>query len=96
MHPQTDIPATAAVRGFTVPELKQLLRVGEDKIRAWIKSGELPAIDTSGARCGRPRYVVLPAGLAEFQRSRAAGKPKPARRRRKAKSTDYYAETAGA
>jgi excisionase family DNA binding protein len=81
-------------RGLTVPELARLLRVSPDKIRFWVRSGELPAINTSGSRCARPRFVILPHHLVEFEKSRgAAAPPRPARRRRRQRATDYYPET---
>jgi excisionase family DNA binding protein len=75
--------AEPAARGYTPNELAKVLRVSPDRIRQWIKGGELGAIDTSRRRCGRPRFVVLPHHLAEFERRRACGPtPKPQRRRR--------------
>jgi excisionase family DNA binding protein len=83
----------AAVRGYTPNELAKILRVNADRVRAWIKSGELPAINTASARCGKPRFVILPHHLAEFEKRRqAAETPKPERRRRSKQTTevDYY------
>jgi excisionase family DNA binding protein len=69
--------------GLTPNEVARLLRVGPDRVRAWIARGELQAINTATTRCGRPRYVILPGHLEEFVRSRRAGPPpKPQRRRR--------------
>lgn len=97
MSPQTDslIGDTATERGWTVPELARFLRIGPDKLRSLIASGELGAINTASTRCGRPRFIVLPHHLAEWERTRrAATPPKPARRRRKATTCDYYPEPA--
>jgi excisionase family DNA binding protein len=79
-------------RGYTPNELARVLRVSPDRIRAWIKSGKLRAIDTAQVRCGRPRYVVLPHHLAEFERDRlAATTAQPARRRRRQMAqVDYF------
>jgi hypothetical protein len=80
---------TAAVqagqRGWTPRELARLLRMSADRIRSMILRGELSAINTSPRRCGKPRYVVLPHHLAEWERTRqVAPEPKaqPRRRRR--------------
>jgi hypothetical protein len=79
--------------GYTVPELAPLLRVSEDRVRAWIKSGALPAINTNDAKCGRPRFIVLPEQLAEFCRSRSAAQPQPAPRRPRRKAeVDHFPE----
>jgi excisionase family DNA binding protein len=85
--------AGAAVRGLTSAEVAERYRVGEDKVRAWIRSGELPAINTAGVLSGRPRFVITPDGLAVFERRRAAaGPPAPARQRRAGRPAykDYY------
>jgi hypothetical protein len=66
-------------------------RVGEDKVRGWIMRGELRAINTAAALCGRPRWVIPSEALAEFERRRAGGPPpKPPRRRRRTAPIDYY------
>jgi excisionase family DNA binding protein len=59
------MPETAA-RGFTVADAAKLLRVSEDKIRRWVKSGELAAINTSGRRASRPRFIILPDAIEQF------------------------------
>jgi hypothetical protein len=76
---------------MTVRDLASRLRVSPDKIRGWIKRGELSAINTADAQCGKPRYVVLPEHLAAFERRRVAGpQPKPARRRKRSAVVDFY------
>jgi excisionase family DNA binding protein len=89
-----DTPATAATgrRGYTPNELARLLRVSPDRVRGWIARGELRAVNMAEVRCGKPRYVVLPHHLAEFERRRtAAPPPKPApRRRRQRDQIDFY------
>jgi hypothetical protein len=78
--------------GRTVREVARLLRVSPDRVRAWIKAGDSPAINTAPAKCGRPRYVVLPHHLDEFERRRRVEPPsKPApRRRRAAGEIDFF------
>jgi hypothetical protein len=84
------MPDTAA-RGFTPREVGRLYRISPDRVRALIARGELGAINTAPATCGRPRYIVLPHHLAEFERQRtAAPPPKPPRRRRQPELVDYY------
>jgi excisionase family DNA binding protein len=77
---------------LTVREVARLYRVSPDKVRGWIKAGRLGAINTSEARCGKPRFIVLPRHLQEFERGRQASPPpKPAKRRRKPKGyVDYF------
>jgi hypothetical protein len=79
---------------LTPKELAPLLRMGEDRIRGMIKRGELGAINTASALCGKPRFIVLPHHLAEFERRRSAAPPPkpPRRRRRKADDEIVYFE----
>jgi excisionase family DNA binding protein len=78
-------------RGYTPRELARILRISPDKVRALIRSGELGA--TSKLRCGKPRFVVLPHHLAEFEKGRRispAAKPAP-RPKRLRDMVDYFA-----
>ena len=82
------MPDTADQMGYTVPDVARRYRVGEDKVRAWIKAGELPAINTAATLCAKPRYVVTADALKQFELRRAVGPvPKPRRRHRE---VDYY------
>jgi hypothetical protein len=65
-------------RGMTPAELARALRVGRARIMSWIKTGELPAVNTADPG-RRPRYVILPRQLAGFLASRRPSPP-PARR----------------
>jgi transposase len=83
--------ATPIAAGLTVRDVARRYRVGADKVRTWIRRGELLAINTAGALCGKPRWVVSPDALAEFERRRAGGPPpKTQRRTRKPALVDYY------
>jgi hypothetical protein len=78
-------------RGLTVADVARRYRVGEDKVRAWIRKGELQAINTAAVLCGKPRWVILPDALVAFERVRQGGPPpKPAQRRRRQTLIDYY------
>jgi Helix-turn-helix domain len=80
-------PAT----GLTVRDVAQRYRVGKDKIRAWIRRGELRAINTAASACARPRFIILREDLAAFENIRTGGPPpKPPRRRRRQEAVDYY------
>jgi excisionase family DNA binding protein len=82
--------ADHAARGLTTREVARRYRVGEDKVRAWIRRGTLPAIDTGAP--GRPRYVVLPEHLAALEDARRVRlAPGPVRRdRKRICGVDYY------
>ena len=81
----------AAAPGLTVREAARRLRVGEDKIRKWIRNREIHAVNTAALPCGRPRWVIPADALAAFESSRtAAPPPAPPRRRRAPAVVDYY------
>jgi transposase len=78
-------------RGLTVRDVARRYRVGEDKVRGWIRRSELVAVNTAAALCGKPRWVIPPEALAAFERARAAGTPpKPVRRLKRSQQIDYY------
>jgi hypothetical protein len=79
--------------GLTVRELAQRYRVSPEKVRSWINSGQLAAVNTATNLCGKPRWVVPPENLAAFERRRQGG-PAPVaaapRRRRLVGQIDYF------
>ncbi len=77
--------------GSTTPELARRFRVSEDKVRGWIARGELAAINTATALCGKPRWVVTAESLAAFEQRRAGAQPKPTpRRKKRTAEVDFY------
>ena len=77
--------------GLTTREVAKRYRVSPTKVIAWIRRGELKALNTASALSGKPRWVVLPGALADFERGRqGVPPPKPPRRRRKPAVVDYY------
>ncbi len=77
--------------GLTVRDVARRLRVGEDKVRGWIARRELAAVNTAATLCGRPRWVISPKALAEFEKRRAGGTPpKPTMRKRRSEVVVYY------
>lgn len=91
-QPADTPPAPAIAAGLTVADVARRYRVSPDKVRAWIDRGELKAINTAAVLCGKPRWVITPESLAEFEDARRGGpEPKPPRRRRKTQGIiDYY------
>jgi hypothetical protein len=80
--------------GLTTGEVARRYRVGEDKVRGWIRRGELRAINTADPLAGRPRFVIPPEALASFEKGRAAARPpKPTRRKKKPSGyIDFFPE----
>jgi excisionase family DNA binding protein len=78
-------------RGYTVADVAARLRVSPDKVRAWVRRGELAAVNTADVLCGRPQLRITPEALAAFERGRTVALPsKTPRRRRLAATKDYY------
>jgi excisionase family DNA binding protein len=77
--------------GLTIRDVARRLRVGEDKVRTWVRRGELSAVNVASSLCGRPQLRITPEALAAFEKGRAAGPPpKTTRRRRPTTVIDYY------
>lgn len=76
---------TVQRRKLSVPQVARMLGVAENKVTAWIKTGELKAIDLSRLRGQRPRYAIDVADLARFEESRVVvpDNAQPARRLRR-------------
>jgi excisionase family DNA binding protein len=64
----------------TPPELAKQYGVSPDKVLAWIRAGELRAINVATRLGGRPRYRISEEDLAAFEARRAA-RPSPKRQR---------------
>ena len=77
-------------RALSAAALARLLGVHPAKILAWIRAGELAAVDLAESRGGRPRWKIMPAALDEFLAARASQSPTPSRRRRRQTEQRYY------
>jgi hypothetical protein len=77
-------------RKLTPPELARLWGISPDKIAAWIRSGELRAINAARDRRNRPRYLIDLADVAAFEQTRTVIPKVPAPRRRPARPTDIH------
>ncbi len=76
-------------KATTPPKYAEELGVNADKVLAWIRSGELCAIDVSAKRGGRPRWRITPEAITEFEARRSAMVPaKTTTRRRRRTSPD--------
>jgi len=81
-------------RKITPPMLSERWGVDVVKIMAFIRSGELRAINAASPGCNqRPRYSIDEADIADFERrreARPAPKLPPRRRRERSGADDYY------
>ncbi|HUT90879.1 MAG TPA: helix-turn-helix domain-containing protein [Thermoguttaceae bacterium] len=73
---------------LTPPQLARHLSVSPEKIHAWIRSGELRAVNIATNPKGRRRYVIDPADVEAFEARRSIHKTLSAPRRRKRTSDD--------
>lgn len=64
---------------LTPPEIARRWGIKSSKVLAWIRSGQLRAINAAESLGGRPRYLVDVKDLAAFERTREVTKPKPRR-----------------
>ncbi|MFV1968387.1 MAG: helix-turn-helix domain-containing protein, partial [Pirellulaceae bacterium] len=62
---------------LTPPELASRWGISPEKVVAWVRSGELRAIDASTRRGGRPRYLIDISDVEAFERRRAVAPPPP-------------------
>ena len=70
------------------PAIGKRLGVKPDKVRAWIRSGELRASDFAKKLGGRPRYKVHVTALISFEQCRAVKPPTITVRRRRKQPDD--------
>ena len=78
---------------LTPPELARRYRISPDKVRRWIMSGQLRAVDVSTRPgIGKPRWRIHPTDLLAFENSRTARPPAKTtrRRRRPADVIEYF------
>lgn len=72
----------------TVPQIAERLHVKAEIVLAWIKSGELVAIDVSRNRKTLPRWRITLEALQAFVDSRSSVKPVKASKPRRKKPCD--------
>jgi hypothetical protein len=79
------------LHGFSVADLCRRWKIGPDKIHAFIRRGELMAVNVATNLAGRPQWRVTPESVEQFERRRtSAPPPKPLRRRRQPVLLDFY------
>jgi len=70
---------------LTPPELARIYRVDIHTVLAWIRNGQLRAVNV-GSGTKRPRWRIDPADVAVFEAARTAQPSPPTQRRKKAAS----------
>jgi len=83
-------PARFTKSGFSVSDLCRRWKVGPDKIRGFLRRGELIGINLATNLSARPQWRITPESVDLFERRRSSG-PAPKRlRKRKPPLVDYY------
>ena len=77
---------------LTPPAVAKRYGVKSDRVIAWIRSGELRAIDVSSKGSKRPRFRIDPKDVEAFelQRSVTPAKKVARARRKQARVTEYF------
>ncbi len=57
-------------RKFSVPQVSRMMGVADAKVIAWIRSGELRAMNLARTTHGRPRYAIDVDDIQVFEQSR--------------------------
>ena len=79
-------------RDFTPPQLAKLKGIESEKILAWIRSGELRAVNLATRPTGRPRWRIKVEDWLAFEERRAAKSPTKVSRRPRSTSTRHVTE----
>ena len=75
---------------MTLDQVAERYAVPTSRVRAWIRAGELVAVDVSkkaGSR--KPRYIVTETALTDFERGRSTRPAARNARRRKPRIPEY-------
>jgi hypothetical protein len=85
------VAADTPSSGYTVGDLARRWRVGPDKIRAFLRRGELVGVNVATNLSGRPQWRITAESVERFERRRSsAPPPKLPRRRRATQMVDFY------
>jgi hypothetical protein len=85
------LSADTPTRGYTVASLCKRWRIGADKVRTFIRRGELVAVNVALNPCGKPQWRITPESVELFEQRRTSVlTPKPQRRRRRGPEIDFY------
>jgi hypothetical protein len=81
-----------AQHGYSVADLSRRWKIGSDKIRAFLRRGELIGVNVAMNLCGRPQWRITPESVTLFEKRRtSAPPPKPERKRlRVEQEIDFY------
>jgi hypothetical protein len=76
--------------GYTVADLCRRWRVGADKVRAFLRRGELVGVNVASRLSAKPQWRITPESVERFEQRRTSAPMTPAPRRRRRAERDYY------
>jgi hypothetical protein len=77
--------------GYSVADLCRRWRIGADKVRAFLRRGELVGVNVAACLAGRPQWRITAESVERVeQRRSSAPTPRPARRTQRIALVDYY------
>jgi hypothetical protein len=77
--------------GLTTREFCRRYRIGSGKVRALIAKGEIRAVNTAMTPLGKPRWVIPPEAVAEWELRRTSAPPaRPPKRKKRTSTVDFY------
>lgn len=83
--------ADTPLSGYSVTDLSRRWRVSGDKIRSFIRKGELVAVNMAANLSARPQWRITPESVEQFEKKRSSNPPPSAPRRRSRPAlVDYY------
>ncbi len=82
---------SAPKSALTVAQVAERLGTRTHTVTAWIKSGELRAIDISQSAGGRPTWRIMPEDLDAFiERRTHQAAPKRTRRKKRSNIKEFF------
>ena len=77
---------------YTVADLAHRWRVGEDKVRTFLRRGELIGVNVATDRAGKPRWRITAESVRAFEERRSSAPPPRRGRRQRRAVIDYCAD----
>ena len=84
--------ADAPPMGYSVADLCRRWKVGGDKIRAFLRRGELVGVNLAADLSHKPQWRITADSVERFEQRRSSAPPPKPQRRRKPAMVDYYAD----
>jgi hypothetical protein len=73
-----------------VADLCRRWKVGADKVHAFIRRGELVAVNLAANLSARPQWRITRESVEQFERRRSSMPPPKPRRRHRQTAPDFY------